>query len=77
MRAGNFFKSARPENQAQLDELAQYVLAQIRSGLVADWIEKGLSRGAAENLTDFAWLVRGWPVLPDEQKQNIEAWRLN
>jgi hypothetical protein len=68
----------KPENQAnEFDQLAQCVAAQIRGALIQERVELGLSRANAQNLIDFVWLARGWPVLFEEQRQNIQRWSLN
>ncbi len=68
----------KPENQAnEFDQLAQCVAGQIRGALIQERVELGLSRADAQNLIDFVWLARGWPVLFEEQRQNIQRWSLN
>ena len=69
---------AKHANHAQeLDQLTQCVLGQIRGALIEEHVQTGFSRATAENLIDLAWVARGWPVLCEEQQQNIERWSLN
>ena len=71
-------KSSKLASHAhQLDQLAECVLAQIRDALIEERVQTGLSHATAENLIDFAWLSRGWPVMCHEQRKNIERWSFN
>ncbi len=70
-------ESAKAGNHAhEFDQLFQCVIAQIRGALIQEGVESGFSRATAENLIDFAWLTRGWPVC-EEQREKIERWSLN
>ncbi len=77
MKREIFSESAKLGNHGhELDQLTQCVLAQIRGALIEEGVQTGFSHATAENLIDFAWLARGWPVC-EEQREKIERWSLN
>ena len=60
-----------------LNELVSKTVAAYRSFLIEEAIESGLSRASAENLVDFVWTRKGWPLVCADQLENIQGWTLN
>jgi len=78
MDSENSSEPPKPENNTQeFDELARCIAAQIRGALIEEHVQTGSSRTTAENLIDFVWTRRGWPLVCDEQLRNIRRWSLN
>ncbi len=66
-------ESAEAGNHAhEFDQLDESALADIRAALIEEGVQSGFSRATAENLIDFAWITRGWPLC-EEQRQNVET----
>jgi hypothetical protein len=59
------------------DQLDESALAYVRAVLIEEGVQSGFSRVSAENLIDFMWAARGWPLVCEEQWRNIRRWSLN